>query len=96
MTEEIASTPSWVEKRLDDIFAALPPHPGLTPARDGYLACLARKKAPAAPSDILGTEFGGCRTTLRRQVAGFGLPDEALAQLEQQLESLEAEMAEDS
>jgi hypothetical protein len=96
MTEEIASAPSWVEKRLDDVFAALPDHPGLAAARDGYLSCVARKKAPAAPSDMLGTEFNGCRTALRQRVAGLGLPEDALAQLDRQLEALEAEMAEDS
>ncbi len=96
MTEEIASTPSWVEKRLDDVFATLPAQSGLAAARDGYLACLAGKKAPAAPSDLLGTEFGGCRSAVRRQLAGLGLPDDVLAQLDQQLESLEAEYAEDS
>ena len=96
MTEEIASAPSWVEKRLDDVFAALPEHPGLAAARNGYLSCVARKKAPAAPSDMLGAEFDGCRATVRRQVAELGLPDDALAQLDRQLEALEAEMAEDS
>lgn len=96
MTEEIASAPSWVEKRLDDVFAALPDHPGLAAARDGYLSCLARNKAPAAPSDMLGGEFDGCRSALRRQIAGLGLPDDALTQLDSQLEALEAEMAEDS
>ena len=96
MTEEIASAPSWVEKRLDDVFATLPAHPGLAAARNGYLACLARNKAPAAPSDLLGAEFDGCRGTLRQQLAGLGLPDDAMAQLDGQLEALEAEMAEDS
>ncbi len=96
MTEEIASAPGWVEKRLDDLFAALPQHPGLDAARNGYLSCVARKKAPAAPSDMLGSEFDGCRDTLRQHVAGLGLPDDAVAQLDRQLEALEAEMAEDS
>ncbi len=94
MTEEIASTPGWVEQRLDDLFAALPS--GASTARDGYLACLGRKKAPAAPSDILGTEFGGCRASLHHALAGLGLPADTLAKLDRQLESLEAEIAEDS
>ena len=96
MTEEIASAPGWVEKRLDDVFASLPENPGLAAARNGYLSCLARKKSPAAPSDLLGTEFDGCRRALRHQLAESGLPDAAMAQLDRQLESLEAEMAEDS
>lgn len=96
MTEEIASAPSWVEKRLDDVFAALPGHPGLATARNGYLSCIARKKAPAAPSDMLGSEFDGCRMRVRQQLAELGVPDDRLAQLDSQLEALEAEMAEDS
>ena len=60
------------------------------------MTCIARKKAPAAPSDMLGAEFDGCRGALRQQVAGLGLPDGALAELDRQLEALEAEMAEDS
>ena len=96
MTEEIASAPSWVEKRLDDVFAALPAISGLEAARNGYLTCLGRRKAPAAPSDLLGAEFDGCRGSLRRQLAELGLSDQAIVQLDRQLESLEAEMAEDS
>ncbi len=96
MTEEIAAAPSWVEQRLDEVFAALPANPGLDAARNGYLTCLARNKAPAAPSDMLGAEFNGCRAVVRRQLAGLGLPDAAMAQLDRQLEALEAEMAEDS
>jgi len=96
VTEEIASAPGWVEKRLDDVFATLPDHPGLAAARNGYLSCLARKKAPAAPSDMLGAEFDGCRGALRRQLAELGLEDDVMAQLDRKLEALEAEMAEDS
>ncbi len=94
MTEEIASTPGWVEQRLDEVFAGLPPSAG--PARTEYGACLGRRKAPAAPSDMLGSEFNGCRSALRHTLAGLGLEDGALAQLDQQLEALEAEIAEDS
>ncbi len=96
MTEEIASAPSWVEQRLDEVFAGLPASPGLDAARNGYLTCLARKKAPAAPSDMLGAEFDGCRAAVRRQLTELGLPDDTMAQLDQKLEALEAEMAEDS
>jgi len=94
LTEEIASTPSWVEQRLDDVFAALPPSAG--PAREAYSTCLGRRKTPAAPSDMLGSEFNGCRTTLRHALAGLGIEAEVLAQLDRQLEALEAEVAEDS
>jgi hypothetical protein len=94
MTEEIASTPSWVEKRLDDVFAVLPPSAG--PAREAYSACLGRRKAPAAPSDMLGAEFNGCRPALHQALAGLGLAADTLAQLDRQLEALEAEIAEDS
>lgn len=94
MTEEIASTPGWVEQRLDDLFTALPANAG--PAREAYGACLGRRKAPAAPSDMLGTEFNGCRPALHHALAGLGLAADMLAQLDRQLEALEAEIAEDS
>lgn len=94
MTEEIASTPGWVEQKLDEAFAGLPDSAG--PAREAYGACLGRRKAPAAPSDILGSEFNGCRTALHHALAGLGLDGDALAQLDRQLEALEAEIAEDS
>ena len=94
MTEEIAATPGWVDQRLDEAFAGLPASVG--PAREAYAACLGRRKAPAAPSDMLGSEFNGCRTALHHALAGLGLADDALVQLDQRLEALEAEVAEDS
>lgn len=94
MTEEIASTPSWVEQRLDEAFAGLPDGAGA--ARDAYGACLGARKAPGAPSDTLGAEFNGCRTALRHALSGLGLDGGVLAQLDRRLEALEAEIAEDS
>ncbi len=94
MTEEIASTPGWVEQRLDEAFAGLPASAG--PARNAYGACLGRRKAPAAPSDMLGAEFNGCRTALRHALTELGLDGGTLAQLDRRLEALEAEIAEDS
>lgn len=94
MTEEIAATPSWVEQRLDEIFADLPA--AARPAREGYLSCIARRKAPAAPSDMLGAEFEACRPALRRGLGGLGLDAATLAALEQNLEALEAEYAAES
>ena len=94
MTEEIASTPSWVEQRLDEVFAGLPDSAG--PARDAYGACLGRRKTPGAPSDMMGAEFNGCRTALHHALTELGLDNDALAQLDRRLEALEAEIAEDS
>ena len=94
MTEEIASTPGWVEQRLDEAFAGLPD--GAGPAREAYGACLGRRKAPGAPSDMMGAEFNGCRTVLHHALTELGLDGDALAQLDRRLEALEAEIAEDS
>ena len=94
MTEEIACTPSWVEQRLDDVFSGLPA--STAPAREAYGACLGGRKAPGAPSDMLGAEFDGCRPALHHALAGLGLASDVLAQLDRQLEALEAEIAEDS
>ncbi len=94
MTEEIASTPGWVEQRLDEAFAGLPASTG--PAREAYGACLGRRKEPAAPSDTMGAEFNGCRAALHRALTELGLDGDAMAQLDRRLEALEAEIAEDS
>ena len=91
MTEEIASTPGWVDEKLDRLFADLPDE--AQPLRDGYAACLARQKAPAAPSDLLGAEFESCRATLRRGISGLALDAAVIDRLDAALEALEAEIA---
>jgi hypothetical protein len=94
VTEEIPATPGWVEDRLDAAFAGLP---GWTvAARAAYARCLAGRKAPAAPSDLLGAEFEPCRIALRRALLAAGLDRSVLAQLEQKLEALEAEIGAES
>jgi len=94
MTEEIASTPGWVEERLDEAFAGLPEAAG--PARDAYATCLARRKAPAAPSDLLGAEFQDCQGTLRRDLLAAGVDRATWDRVQPMLESLEAEIGQDS
>ncbi|HYZ64509.1 MAG TPA: hypothetical protein VE650_18820 [Acetobacteraceae bacterium] len=94
MTEEIASTPGWVEQRLEAIFAGLPD--SARPARDAYASCLASRKAPAAPSDLLGAEFEACRSELRRGLLRAGLGPAVFHRLEQELEALEADITAES
>ncbi len=94
MTEDIPATPGWVEERLDELFAALPAAAG--PARRAYAACLAGRKAPAAPSDLLGAEFETCRGVLRRSLLTAGIDRDALDRLDKELEALEAELAAES
>ena len=83
-----------MEERLDQVFAGLPDTAG--PARDAYATCLARRKAPAAPSDLLGSEFDGCRAALRQALLGAGLGHGVFDGLNAALEALEAELAADS
>ncbi len=94
MTEEIPSTPGWVEDRLDEAFARLPDNPAVQDAKRAYGDCLANRKEPAAPSDTLGAEFGPCRRALRRALQAADLGAD-LAALEPKLEALEAELAGD-
>ena len=94
MTEEIAATPGWVDERLDEIFAGLPA--ATRPARDAYAACLAARKSPAAPSDLLGAEFEGCGGALRRAMLAAGVDRDAIARVGAALEALEAEIVTDS
>ena len=96
MTEEIVSTPGWVDEKLDELFAPLPATPEVTAARNAYANCLATRKAPAAPSDMLGAEFEACRPALRRSLQGAGVDTGELMQLEAGLEALEAEIAAES
>ena len=90
MTEEIASTPGWVDDRLDLVFAALPQTDHVIRAKQAYAVCLAARKQPGAPSDTMGSEFNACRAALRRDLQGASV---SFAALERDLEALEAEIA---
>ena len=93
MTEEIAATPGWVDDKLDEVFAPLPHTDAVAAARAAYADCLARRKAPAAPSTVEGAEAEPCHQALLRALrhAGVDAPGLHLA-----LEAMEAELAEDS
>lgn len=96
MTEEAAATPGWVSFRLDEVFQALPASPAVSAARDAYAECLASRKAPASPSDMLGAEFEGCDSALRRQLQGAGVSAEDCDRVMTALEAVEAEIASES
>ena len=93
MTEPIAATPGWAASRLDEAFASLPRTPEVGAARAAYAGCLAARKAPAAPSDMLGAEFTQCRQELRRALSRAGINGAALRALETELAAVEAEIA---
>lgn len=94
MTDPIAATPGWVDARLDTLFTTLPE--AAKPAGDAFAECLARSKAPAAPSDLLGTEFAACHTAFRQALRHAGIPQAKVHHVLAQLEALEAEIAADS
>lgn len=96
MPEEIAATPGWVDRRLDEAFAGLPQTPDVRACCDRYAACLAGEKSPASPTDELGTEFNGCLSALMTGLAEAGVDAEARAALDARLEAVEAEVAEES
>jgi hypothetical protein len=91
MPEEIPATPGWADRRADEAFATLPKTPAVKSAIDAYMACLATRKSPSTPSDTLGSEFNGCRTSLRRTLESEAV--ESLDALDAKLEALEAEIA---
>ena len=95
MPEDIAATPGWVDERLDELFAQLPASDALDVARRAYSSCLASRKSPSAPSDMLGAEFNGCRAALNRALKAAGMSDQ-LPSFEGGLEALEAEIASES
>lgn len=91
MTEDLAATPGWLERRLDEVLADLPPGAALKQARADYLRCLVRHKAPSVPSDLLGEEFASCRRALHLALMPLHLPRAAAEELDRRLEALEAE-----
>ena len=93
MTEPIAATPGWVDTRLDEVFAPMPATAEIAAARRAYADCLAARKAPAAPSDMLGAEFAPCRPPLIQVLRTSGIDNAAFARIESGLASLEAEIA---
>ncbi len=96
MTEEIPAAPGWLDERLDEAFAGIAGDDRLGAARDQYAQCVAGAKQPAAPSDLLGVECERCRKLLLAALAGMGVGNDALRQLGQRLEAIEAELAADS
>ena len=93
MTEEIAATPGWLDGRLDEAFASLPDTDAVRSARRAYAECLAVRKAPAAPSDMLGAEAEPCHQALLASLRDAGVKAPGLHAA---LEAIEAELAEDS
>lgn len=93
-TEDTASVPGWVEKSVNDIFAALPGSGSgsgapLDALRDAYLDCL----AGAGRGEDIDTEHDTCRQALLDQVTERKLLDTATTQaLAQRLEALEADI----
>ncbi|WP_281650109.1 hypothetical protein [Novacetimonas hansenii] len=89
-TEDTASVPGWVEKSVNDIFAALPgAGPQLDALRDSYLDCL----AGAGRGQDIDAEHDTCRLALLDQVTQGKLVDTATTQvLTQRLEALEADI----
>ncbi|MBY4641125.1 hypothetical protein K6L44_14260 [Gluconacetobacter entanii] len=89
-TEDTASVPGWVEKSVNDIFAALPGQGApLNALRDAYLDCL----AGAGRGEDIDAEHDSCRQALLDQVTERKLLDTATTQaLTQRLEALEADI----
>ena len=86
-TEDVPSTPGWVEGSVDEILSVLRQQPALTTLRNAYLDCLAGARGPGD----LDAAHDSCRLTLldalREQQYATG---PTLRQLEQKLEALEA------
>ena len=91
MPEDIPAAPGWADQRADELFSSVPKTPAVKAAIDAYIACLASRKSPSTPSDMLGAEFNGCRTTLHQALASEAV--ENLDALDAKLEALEAEIA---
>ncbi len=95
MPEETAVTPGWVDGRLDTLFGALPTGKAIDEARGAYEDCLAARKSPSAPSDMLGAEFSDCRAALHLALRAACVGS-TMETLDAGLEALEAEIASES
>ena len=86
-TEDVPSTPGWVEGSVDEILSVLRQQPALATLRNAYLDCLAGARGPGD----LDAAHDRCRQVLlgalREQQR---VPEPTLRQLEQKLEALEA------
>ncbi len=86
-TEDVPSTPGWVEGSVDEILAVLPQRPGLLALRDAYLDCLAAARGPVDVDDA----HDRCRLALMAALRERERVDRPLlAAIEQRLEALEA------
>lgn len=90
LTEETPSTPGWVDGRIDAAFAPLGPK--AVAAREAYAGCLGGVRG--------AVDVGGGHDRCRRAALATlrtDLDDESgLAELDQVLEALEAEISEDT
>lgn len=86
-TEDVPSTPGWVEQSVEEVFSTLRQGPSLTRLRGAYLDCLA---ATRAPEDIDAAHDRCRRALLQALHEQEQVPPAALASLEQKLEALEA------
>jgi len=86
-TEDVPSTPGWVEGSVAEILAVLPQQPALASLRNAYLDCLAGARGP----NDLDAAHDRCRATLLKGLReGQQVPEGVLTQIEQKLEALEA------
>ncbi len=95
MAEDIPATPGWVEERLDEIWASagIGSTPGSTAARNTYLSCLA---TCGTGSDDPERCHDLCRQAFLESLRSARVSGEAIAALEAELETLEAEITEDT
>jgi hypothetical protein len=91
MSDDVPTLPGWVDERLDEIFAEFPEDLPVTPARDTYATCLANAIAAA---DIAQAAMG-CRRELIAKLEEMGLETEVVESLDEVLEALEEEIAEE-
>jgi len=100
MAEDNPALPGWVDERLDEIFAGFPPELDIKPHREAYADCLAQvivRGQPAIEADAAGE---AARATCREQfiiaLESIGIDRQVLDALNQVLEVVEDDLAEDT
>ena len=91
MDEDTPTLPGWVDERLDEIFADFPEDLPIEPVRDAYATCLAN----AIDQVDIAQAAMGCRRELIAKLEEMGLDAEVVESLDEVLEALEEEIAEE-
>ncbi len=96
MAEDNPALPGWVDERLDEIFAGFPPELDIKPHREAYADCLAQAIGQGQPAIEADATRATCREQFIIALESIGIDRQVLDALNQVLEVVEDDLAEDT